>query len=669
MRRFTPFALIVALLCASIPAPAQALSTAQEIQMGRDYDRQVTSQNTVVTDPLEVAWVDGIAQKLWAQVARKDVPYNVKILEDDEVNAFSTVGGYIYLDEGLLDFVQSDDELAGVIGHETGHIERRHAVNLNNRATLLNILFGIGSLFSPLIYQFGQLAEAGIVARMQRDDEFQADAYGLLLMSRAGYDPDAMVTFMRHLEATHNQHSSIVDRYFADHPQEAARVQRLLASPELNPKQRTTDQLLVQAQHDQYEARYSIAARKYAQILKVDPNNPIALLHEGEMLLALGQPNKGEQTLAQAAAAGPVETRAVATFESNALRDQVKRFSLTHPDLTPIQQQLADGEAYDAQQAANLAARRSAAQDQVRSITARLQSLSAEAPNLGNVQVRPGGRLAGIVDQLNAMTRAINASIQKSTEVIGGVGSLEKNREGGIVKENHDLYTELAAPLKLDQLPPQSLSILPYYPRMIAELRATDDDALHAIDAARGALSLLDGGIGQADRALRQLMYARLDFSGDISRLDADAVQSQLRVAVEALDKAANAANQAWQTYNLARVRQLETRITMLGLGYPEGRYQTLQYAIDERWKGLSLDYPTLLRDGISPGEMAVAAITAADTNTTTEAVVQQAKAEHTSIVDVANERGARALSLEIFMGLLYLDYSDDPDKEAQGRA
>src|SRR5579883_1878279 len=292
LRRIIPLTLIFALIGAICPSPALAVSTQTEIEMGRAYDQQIVQSNVVETDPLIVQWVQSVSNKLWAETARRDVPYNIKILKDNSINAFSTLGGYVYVNSGLLDFVQSDDELAGVIGHETGHIERRHAVNLNNRATLLNILFGIGSLFSPLIYQFGQLAEAGIVARMQRDDEFQADAYGLLLMSRAGYDPDAMVTFMRHLEATHNQHSSIVDRYFADHPQEAARVQRLLASPELNPKQRTTDQLLVQAQHDQYEARYSIAARKYAQILKVDPNNPIALLHEGEMLLALGQPNK-----------------------------------------------------------------------------------------------------------------------------------------------------------------------------------------------------------------------------------------------------------------------------------------------------------------------------------------------------------------------------------------
>ena len=105
----------------------------------------------------------------------------------------------MYVYEGLIDFTQSDDELASVIGHETGHIERRHLLTANAKAQALNILFGIASLFSPLIYNFGGLAEAGIMAKISRADELQADRYGLQLMSRAGYDPHSMMTMMQHL--------------------------------------------------------------------------------------------------------------------------------------------------------------------------------------------------------------------------------------------------------------------------------------------------------------------------------------------------------------------------------------------------------------------------------------------------------------------------------------
>ena len=145
-RRALPIALILTLLSAYTPAhPALALSTSSEVQIGQQADRQVQDAYTIVKDPAENAWANDVAHKLWAQVARKDVPYSLKILDAPDVNAFTTLGGFIYVDEGTLDFVQSDDELAAVIGHETGHNERRHAVNLANKAQITNILRRLGS--------------------------------------------------------------------------------------------------------------------------------------------------------------------------------------------------------------------------------------------------------------------------------------------------------------------------------------------------------------------------------------------------------------------------------------------------------------------------------------------------------------------------------------------
>ncbi len=102
------------------------MSTAAEIQLGQQEDQQIVSSSVIETDPLLNAYVPGIAGNLWNQVARKDVPYSIKIIKDSQINSFATMGGFVYVYEGLIDFVQSDDELASVIGHETGHIERRH---------------------------------------------------------------------------------------------------------------------------------------------------------------------------------------------------------------------------------------------------------------------------------------------------------------------------------------------------------------------------------------------------------------------------------------------------------------------------------------------------------------------------------------------------------------
>ena len=137
----------------------------------------------------------------------------------------------MYINEGLIDFVQSDDEFAGVIGHETGHIERRHVLTSQAKLEGLNLLFGIASLFSPIIYEFGNLMEAGAFAKIERADELQADRTGLQLMSRAGYDPDNMKTMLEHLTILGDEHNDLVNKYLQDHPAPGARVNHSAATP------------------------------------------------------------------------------------------------------------------------------------------------------------------------------------------------------------------------------------------------------------------------------------------------------------------------------------------------------------------------------------------------------------------------------------------------------
>ena len=156
LRRTLPFFAIISLLSAMCPAPALAMSTQAEIALGQSEDQQIVASSVMETDPLLNAYVQGIAGNLWNQVARKDLPYNVKIIKDSQINSFATMGGFVYINEGLIDFAQSDDELASVIGHETGHIERRHVITTNSKAEILDILFGLASIFSPIIYEFGR---------------------------------------------------------------------------------------------------------------------------------------------------------------------------------------------------------------------------------------------------------------------------------------------------------------------------------------------------------------------------------------------------------------------------------------------------------------------------------------------------------------------------------
>jgi beta-barrel assembly-enhancing protease len=668
IRRFAVISLTVAMVSATIPAPAFALPTSTEIQIGKEYDKQITDSSVIVTDPLLNGWINDVSNKLWAQTARKDVPYSIKIIDDPEINAFSTLGGYIYINEGTVDFVQSDDELAAVIGHETGHIERRHAVTSNNKASILNVVFGIASLFSPFLYRFGQLIQAGALARISRDDENEADKYGVLLMTRAGYDPDAAITFMTHLGATEKESKGALDKYLADHPGTDKRLANLRGDPGLNPATRTDDQRLAQAIHDLDTARYAIASRKFADLLTRRPEDSTARFDLGESQLALGQVSKGEQNLAAAAEKVSPQAQALAQVRIKGLRDAERRLDLLHPDLRPLRDQLATAQSNETLAGTAIATRRQQGLDQLKAISSRVQNIVYGMPNLGNIQPRKDSRLEALMRNITTMSKSIATAIGKSSETIAGVGSLERNKQGGLLRENADILTELAAPLKLDAAPPQALATFSSYPRMFESIGAGDADMVRGVDAARASLALLDVGAGDLDVLVRELQHVGFDGTGDIQLVDYKRIEPLVTKAVDALNKAAVGSTQASQLYNMARARQLETRIDMLGLQESADRYATFQHALDVRFHTTGVDYDQLARQDLTPGQVAAAVIVGADTNAAPQAVLAEAKATGRSVIDLANARGMYAQSLEIFLGLIYLDYTDDPDKEALGR-
>ncbi|HTU82413.1 MAG TPA: M48 family metalloprotease [Candidatus Acidoferrales bacterium] len=665
LRRAVPCFLILTLLCASSPARLFAMSTAAEIQMGQEEDQQIVESSVIETDPLLNAYVSGIAENLWNQVARKDVPYSVKILKDDDVNSFATMGGFVYIYEGLIDFVQSDDELSSVVGHETGHIERRHVITTNSKAQILDLLFGIASIFSPLIYNLGGLAEAGLMAKISREDEIQADRYGLQLMSRAGYDPDSMVTMMAHMGELGDEHSDLLDKYLQDHPDPDARVAHLVGYPELDPKTVTPAQELVQASSDEERARYDFAALRLNDILKRDPQNAEALLELGQADLALGLTSKSEQTLAEAAQLGSPETRATANARIAALRQmEMERVELTRPNLPKLQDAVTAAQASQLQTATEIQARAQEGHDQLKAINARINSIEYEIPDFSRINVKRGSRVEAILKNLTLMARSINSALGDAGASIGGVGSLEKNKESGALKEGADIYDEMLAPFSMNPIPADSLAILPAYPGMINDLGLADGDMLRSVDAARASLTILDQSLGDLDEFLKDLDHVEIGYNGDISAGSYNQLEAPMAKAASEFNGAATAASQAAQLYNLARSRQLSARITLLGLGTSPQRYATLQYVLQQRFGMNGLDYREMLRDGLTPGDVTAATILAADIKSTPEAIVAEAKSSNQTIVDVANAHGMHAWPLEIFMGLVYLDYTDDPYKE-----
>jgi Zn-dependent protease with chaperone function len=668
LRRAIPALIIVSLLCAGAPAQTGAMSTQAEIALGQSEDQQIVSGSVIETDPLLNAYVSGVAGNLWNQVARKDVPYSIKIIHDSQINSFATMGGFVYVYEGLVDFVQSDDELASVLGHETGHIERRHVLTSNSKAEILNLLFGIASMFSPILYEFGGLAEAGLMAKVSREDEIQADRYGLQLMSRAGYDPESMVTMMAHLGVLQDEHSDAVSKYLQDHPDPSARVSHLMGYPELDPKTITSTQELVQASGDEEHARYSFSQLRLDQVLHTDPQNPEALLELGQSELALGLPSKSEQTLAQAAQLGSSQTRAAANQRITALRQmEVQRVTLTKPNLPKLKETVLAGQAAQYSAATEIQTRATEGKDQLKSVQSRLETIQYEVPDLSRINIRRGSRIEAIVKNLTSMARSVDSTLGDAggdTSPIGGVGSLEKNKESGLLKENADIYDEMLAPFSMNPVPAESLEILPSYPKMMNELTLANAEMLRSVDAARASLTMLDQSLGDLDEFFKQLDHSQMSFGGDISQADYLSVATMMKKTVEELNSAATAASQGAQLFNLARSRQISVRITLLGVGTSPQMYSTLQYALQQRFGSPGVSYRTMLHDDLTPGDVVAATILAADIKSTPESIIAEAKSTNQTIVDVANSHKMHAWPLEIFLGLVYLDYTDDPAKE-----
>ena len=666
-RRILPIAVIVSLLGAICPAPALALSTENEIQMGREYDQQIVESSVIETDPLLNAYVQSVTRNLWKEVARKDLPYNVKIIHESDPNAFSTLGGYVYVNEGMVDFIQSDDELAGVLGHETGHIERRHLVTMQSKAQAMNLLFGIASLFSPLIYNFGNLLQAGAIAKMERADELQADRTGLQLMARAGYDPEAMQTMLAHLKSLEDAHESAVDKYFQDHPGPDARISHLVGYPELDPKTVTEDQKVVQAASDAERARYSFSMWKFQQILKTDPQNTEALLGLGNDELAMGLPSKSQQTLAEVAQTGNEHARDLANQRIATLREsQTKHVTLVKPDLSRVQNALAGAQASQTEASQEISARREEGIDQLKTINNRIAALNPETLPFSNVNPQHGSKLEAVMKNITAMTRSLNSALSDSTMALGGVGSLKKGKESGLLKESDEILREMQNTLDAKPIPAESIAVLPSYPSALETLRQADSDMVRSVDASRASLTLLDQSLGDLDAFFKEAVRANVNFRGDITDSSYEDLVPMMQKTMTELNSAATAASQADQVYNMARTRQLSARITLLGLGTSPDRYQTLQYALDQRFHLDGISYGDMLRDNITPGDVVVATILAADIKSTPQEIVDEMMQTKKSAVDLADQHGMHAWPLEIFTGLVYLDYTDDPVKEMQ---
>ena len=204
------------------------LSEEDEIRLGRESDSQVMGEYGVYKDPQLTTYLDSMGKKLAKLSHRPGLPYEFKILDTPVVNAFAVPGGYVYFTRGILANLNSEAELAGVMGHELGHITARHSAQQYSRAQLAQLTLGSAMMLSETLQVLAPLAQMGVsmlFLSYSRDNEREADDLGVAYSSKAGYDATHMALFFETLERMKpTSDKSGLPEWFSTHPDPEDRI-------------------------------------------------------------------------------------------------------------------------------------------------------------------------------------------------------------------------------------------------------------------------------------------------------------------------------------------------------------------------------------------------------------------------------------------------------------
>ncbi|MGF1481512.1 MAG: M48 family metallopeptidase [Cyanophyceae cyanobacterium] len=199
------------------------LSAEREVQLGKQINQQLIQGGRIKLNqnpPLN-RYINSIGQRLAQASSRRDLPYTFQVVEDKSVNAFATMGGYVYVHTGLIEKADNEAELASVVAHEIGHIASRHAVEQMRQQAIAQGVLSAAGLDTSTAVQIG--VDLAVNRPNSRDDEFQADQLGLETLRQAGYAPSGMVSFMRKLL----QQGGSPPSFLSTHPATSDRIAAL----------------------------------------------------------------------------------------------------------------------------------------------------------------------------------------------------------------------------------------------------------------------------------------------------------------------------------------------------------------------------------------------------------------------------------------------------------
>lgn len=195
-----------------------------------NYQSLIRQKSPARLKPAQAKRIQRIFEQLVAQSSRSDeVEYTLTIVEDPAINAFAVPGGYIFVNTGLIDFAQSDGEIAGVIGHEIAHIDRKHTMKSLYRTVGMSALWNLAmykndSSYKEVLNRVAGVSMTLIQLGYSREAEFEADAYGVRMMTAAGYSKNELLNFWKRVDAQSGNELPSIFQMFSTHPPVKERI-------------------------------------------------------------------------------------------------------------------------------------------------------------------------------------------------------------------------------------------------------------------------------------------------------------------------------------------------------------------------------------------------------------------------------------------------------------
>ena len=211
---------------------ACSVSQDQEVELGRQNAEEINAQLPIVTDPEISGYIQDLGKSIASKTSRSDLDWHFYVVNTRQVNAFALPGGYVYVNRGLIESTDRLDELTGTLGHEIGHVVERHSVKQMQKAEKTNAGVAVvctltNICHSGLAQAAVQVGGSALFASYSRQDELQADSEAVVNVSRAGYSPQGIPDLFQVLLKEREYQPTKVEGWFASHPLEEARIDKV----------------------------------------------------------------------------------------------------------------------------------------------------------------------------------------------------------------------------------------------------------------------------------------------------------------------------------------------------------------------------------------------------------------------------------------------------------